>query len=485
MIKDEVIFLKKTTALLCALCIASSSTVFAADISDWAKSDYETISQSGILTKDIVSNDLKKPITREELAAMAVNLYTNISTKKIKEKTNPFSDTDNDYVIKAFSAGIVSGKSESIFDPEGNVTRQELAKMILNTLAAAKLAPSTEDDDIYDALSQFEDAGEIASWAEEALFVALDNGIINGITETQLSPRGTATREQAICMISRAYKKFAESGKSYDSPNLLTNTINSSGDMDFTWDKISNAKKYFVILKDENSEVTEAFETKSPQATIYSVDYATGEYSITLGAEFASGVQTFTEPMDFSFSSPIVITAPTVSANLTTAEKEARVFPGGVAFTSADEAAQNMVSVTVPVWIIGSNGGKYSKNATLEVNSALADDVVNIFTEIFNSPEQFPIKAVSGYCWRNTAGGKVSQHSYGTCIDINPNENYYVSPAGVAITGNYWKPYEDPYSIPEDGIVVQTFAKYGWKWGGNAWGAQYNKDYMHFTYLGK
>ncbi len=166
-------------------------------------------------------------------------------------------------------------------------------------------------------------------------------------------------------------------------------------------------------------------------------------------------------------------------------EKEKRVFPDGIYFESAEVAANYMKSVKVPVWKLNSDGSKISSSLWLEVNAALADDVVQIFTEIYNDPSQFPIKNTGGYCWRNSAAGKLSQHSYGTCIDINWEENYYVKPDGTPITGSHWRPYEDPYSIPEDSIVVKTFAKYGWRWGGNAWGASYSKDYMHFTYLGK
>ncbi len=79
----------------------------------------------------------------------------------------------------------------------------------------------------------------------------------------------------------------------------------------------------------------------------------------------------------------------------------------------------------------------------------------------------------------------MSEHSYGTCIDINPDENYYVKPDGTPITGSFWKPGENIYSMPADGSVVSTFKRYGWKWGGDAWGAGYSKDYMHMTYLGK
>ena len=458
---------------------------YAADLSDWAKSDYEIISKSGILTSEIASKNLRDPITREETAAMMVNFYTQLTEKEAVEGENPFSDTDNPYVIKAYNAGLVSGKGPNLFDPEGKLTRQEFAKMLLNTFNSAEIETGLENIDFDAVFDSFADSDEIAGWATDAFALALENGIINGLTKTKLSPKGNTTREQAVCIVSRAYKLYTEFQQSYPVPQLTSNTINNSGDMDFAWIGSNDAKKYFVILKDENNIITESFETKAPNATIYSVDYADGTYSITLGTEYKTGKQTFTEPMDFSFKQPIVATPVLPTDNLTLAQKEARVFPSGKAFSNADEAKQFMVKVSVPVWKIGSNGEKYSSTAYLDINSALADDVVAIFTEIFNSGEQFPIKSVGGYYWRNTAGGRLSQHSYGTCIDINPTENYYVTPSGKPIVGNYWKPYEDPYSIPEDGIVVKTFAKYGWEWGGNCWGAKYNKDYMHFTYLGK
>ena len=167
------------------------------------------------------------------------------------------------------------------------------------------------------------------------------------------------------------------------------------------------------------------------------------------------------------------------------AEKEKRVFPDGVYFESAEIAKEYIIEVEVPVWKLRSDGTKTSSVAYIEVNRALADDVVKIFTEIYNDPSQFPIKNTGGYYWRNTAFGRVSQHSYGTCIDINWEENYFVNPDGTPITGTHWLPGEDPYSIAEDSIVVKTFAKYGWLWGGNAWSSNNAKDYMHFTYLGK
>ncbi len=143
-----------------------------------------------------------------------------------------------------------------------------------------------------------------------------------------------------------------------------------------------------------------------------------------------------------------------------------------------------MTEIEVDVWQIASGGEKVAKKKTLTVNKHIADNVRNIFKEIFESEEKFPIKSCGGFQWRTASSGRLSQHSYGTCIDINPNENYYISKSGSVLSGSYWKPYEDPYSIPADSEIIKIFAKYGFLWGGNAWGENSSKDYMHFTYLG-
>lgn len=472
--------MKKKLALMCIAACLLSPTAYATDLSEWAVESYENLSKGGILTYDVVSGNLKGSITRREVSAMLVNLYQKLTTKEIPETTHSFSDTDDEFVQKAYAAGIVSGKSAEIFDPEAFVTRQEFAKMVLNTFNSADINFTIDETVINEAMEPFSDKGEIADWAIEAMVVAVKSGIINGTSDTTVSPKGSATREQAICMVSRVYDQFGKNKMTYARPELSSNGVRSSGDMDFAWAGPMDATKYTVLIKDKEAQVMEAFEIASNYTTIYSIDYTTGIYTITLGAENSQGIQTYSTPIDFTFTEPVYEYVE-VSLN----DKEQRVFPDGHAFTSKDEASAYMTTITVPVWRMKSNGEKYSANAHLTVNQALAEDVLNIFTEIYNSPEQFPIKSVGGYNWRNTASGKLSQHSYGTCIDINPNENYYVEPDGTPITGNYWKPYEDPYSIPEDGVVVKTFAKYGWEWGGNCWSDKYAKDYMHFTFLGK
>lgn len=155
-------------------------------------------------------------------------------------------------------------------------------------------------------------------------------------------------------------------------------------------------------------------------------------------------------------------------------------------FPSQEAASAGMATITVPVWKL-SNGQKVSSTLSLTIHAALAEDVKQIFTEIYNDPEQFPIADLGGYAWRGDSA--TGEHNCGTAIDINASQNYQIRD-GQVLAGSYWKPGEDPYSIPENGSVVRIFAEHGWSWGGNAWAwdadpSTGNHDYMHFSYMGR
>ncbi len=138
-----------------------------------------------------------------------------------------------------------------------------------------------------------------------------------------------------------------------------------------------------------------------------------------------------------------------------------------------------MVTVTIDVWKIDSSGNKYPSTLSLKVNKNLEAPIKAIFAEIFSGDEKFPIKTIDGYAWRSNTR---SEHRLGLAVDINPNENCMVLKDGRIVSGSYWRPGSDPYSIPANGDVVNAFKRFGFTWGGNAWRSC--NDYMHFSYFG-
>ena len=95
-----------------------------------------------------------------------------------------------------------------------------------------------------------------------------------------------------------------------------------------------------------------------------------------------------------------------------------------------------------------------------------------------NNTSAFNCRAVTG-------GSSWSEHSFGTAIDVNPLVNPYVS--GGTVLPPEAAPYADrtadaPGMIHVGDVVVETFAGFGWVWGGT-WSSP--KDYQHFSTSGR
>lgn len=113
---------------------------------------------------------------------------------------NYFTDCDgrDPSISILYSMGIVSGKSDGIFDPDACITRQEAAKMLTETASKFKYI-QTNYNLVYD------DNDLIAPWAEFYVKWVSDNGIMSGIDKTHFDPTGYYTRQQAIATVTRLF----------------------------------------------------------------------------------------------------------------------------------------------------------------------------------------------------------------------------------------------------------------------------------------
>lgn len=91
--------------------------------------------------------------------------------------------------------GIVSGIDDSTFDPDGIITREQMAVILYRYARFENSDTSVNDSPEYAA---FSDADDVSPWAEDAVKWAVNSGIINGTGEKTLSPQGVSTRAQAV-----------------------------------------------------------------------------------------------------------------------------------------------------------------------------------------------------------------------------------------------------------------------------------------------
>ena len=97
----------------------------------------------------------------------------------------------------AYENGIVSGYGAR-FGPMDAVTRQDFAVMLYNYAKAAGYDVSASAE-----LNGFPDAGDMANYALDAMCWAVGAGLIEGMPDGTLNPRGNATRAQVAAIITR------------------------------------------------------------------------------------------------------------------------------------------------------------------------------------------------------------------------------------------------------------------------------------------
>jgi hypothetical protein len=170
--------------------------------SGWAVEELKTAASYGLVTGKVKSS-LKKDITREEFCSIAVKLYEALSGSAAAPAVyNPFTDTTDTDVLKAYEAGIVKGISADKFAPDNKITRQEICVMIYRAIKAAKpgLDYSTT------GMAAFADEDKIASWAIQEVRFAFKNNIMKGTGGNKISPLDNTTREQGIVLVKRTYE---------------------------------------------------------------------------------------------------------------------------------------------------------------------------------------------------------------------------------------------------------------------------------------
>ncbi len=95
------------------------------------------------------------------------------------------------YVCWVYANGIVNGVTPTTFVPEGNIKRQEIAKILFAYLGNGQ---GSGDASVLDI---FSDKSSISGWALESMIWAVENGILNG-SGNRLNPGATATRAEVV-----------------------------------------------------------------------------------------------------------------------------------------------------------------------------------------------------------------------------------------------------------------------------------------------
>jgi len=138
--------------------------------------------------------------------AQIVQILYNLEGTPAVSGTTPFTDlTANWYkpaILWAYQNNVVAGKSPTTFDPEGPVTREQIAVILTQYMFhVLKMERTWTPAD----LSTFPDGAQVSSWAKEAMQDAVALGLINGTKapdgKVYLDPQGSAARQQVATIL--------------------------------------------------------------------------------------------------------------------------------------------------------------------------------------------------------------------------------------------------------------------------------------------
>ena len=149
------------------------------------------------------NTDFTGPINRMEFAGVAVRTYELLTGAQIAPASvMPFEDTSDFDVQKAYSAGIMIGYSDTLFEPFVQLNREQASTALTRVFKRYHFPGWTFETDANYSLSfaqpaTFADDAFISDWAREGVYFMAANGIILGIGDNLFAPRNRTTQEEA------------------------------------------------------------------------------------------------------------------------------------------------------------------------------------------------------------------------------------------------------------------------------------------------
>lgn len=160
--------------------VINNSKNFADTVGHWAASDVDFVSARELFTGTA-------PQTFSPESATTRGMVVTVLARLAGEST----DGGANWYDKGCAWAVTNGVSDGT-DPNGTVTREQLAAMLYRYFGSPAVSGSLS----------FADASSVSEYAHDAMQWCVNNGIINGM-DGLLNPQGQATRAQVSAMFAR------------------------------------------------------------------------------------------------------------------------------------------------------------------------------------------------------------------------------------------------------------------------------------------
>lgn len=167
----------------------------------WATEAVTALSNKGIIRGTALRTfEPNRNITRAECLKIVLTAFE-LATHEYSQQ-QPFEDVALDswyfyYVTSGVRLGIVNGTGSGVFEPDREITREEMASMFYR--ASMKGYVGYEKSDLEK--ESFTDQSEISDYAVEAVLTLQQHGVLSGMGDGRFAPQATATRAETAQMV--------------------------------------------------------------------------------------------------------------------------------------------------------------------------------------------------------------------------------------------------------------------------------------------
>ena len=179
----------------------------AAKEGNWKYDNIKYVYDKGIMT-GVKETEFQPdvPLTRAMFASVIYRMADEpgVTYKRIFSDV-PAGKWYSDAVIWAYENGIVAGLGDGRYGINDNITREQMARMLMEFARVQGYGTGERDD-----FSRFADASQVSRWATEYMRWAVGSGMISGSMKDgryYMNPRGQATRAECATMLAQFIKK--------------------------------------------------------------------------------------------------------------------------------------------------------------------------------------------------------------------------------------------------------------------------------------
>ncbi|TXK80322.1 S-layer homology domain-containing protein [Paenibacillus sp. N3.4] len=135
-------------------------------------------------------------VTRAEFTSLLVRALKLTATGQLSFTDVKSTDWYAEAIAIAVKAGVVNGKSETVFDPNAQITREEMVTMMMRAYGSIHGNQTSGN-----ASATFTDEAEVSTWAISYVNQAAELLLVQGRTAGVFEPKGITTRAEAAQVI--------------------------------------------------------------------------------------------------------------------------------------------------------------------------------------------------------------------------------------------------------------------------------------------